>query len=219
MKTAEFHFVDMESFARREHYEYYRKLVRTNYNLTANIDITVFQQKVKEYGLRFYPAFLYAVVKGVNQNKEFRMQVDEDGRLGYWDFVHPSYTIFHKDDHTFSDIWTEFDANFSVFYQRALEDMEQYKEVKGIKTKPNRPENFCPISGVPWLHFSNYSCDTFSEPHMYFPVMSFGRYIKKEEKTEIPLSIFVNHAVADGYHSCKLINDIQEIVQKTEEWM
>lgn len=219
MKTAEFHFVDMEHFARREHFEYYQKLVRTNYNLTANIDLTAFQKKLKEKGFRFYPAFLYAVVKGVNQNKEFRMQVDEEGKLGYWNFVHPSYTIFHKDDHTFSDIWTEFDPKFTTFYDRALNDMQRYKDIKGIKTKPNKPDNFCPISGVPWLNFSNYSCDTFSEPYMYFPVISFGRYVEKEGKIEIPLSIFVNHAVADGYHSCKLINDIQEIVQKAEEWM
>lgn len=219
MKTAEFHFVDMDHYERREHFEYYTKLVRTNYNLTANIDLTALYKRIKEKEIRFYPTFIFAIIKGINQNKEFRMQVDQSGRLGYWDFLHPSYTIFHEDDHTFSDIWTEFNPKFTVFYENALEDIVRYKEVKGVKAKPNKPQNFCPISGVPWLHFSNYSCDTFSEPHMYFPVISFGKYIEKEGKIEIPLSIFVNHAVADGYHSCKLLNDIQNIVQKAEEWI
>lgn len=27
----------------------------------------------------------------------------------------------------------------------------------------------------------------------------------------LSVSVFVSHAVADGYHTCKLINDIQEI--------
>lgn len=29
----------------------------------------------------------------------------------------------------------------------------------------------------------------------------------------IPVSVFVSHAVADGYHTCKLINDMQEIAE------
>ncbi len=219
MKEAGFHLVNMEKYERREHFEYYTSLVRTNYNLTANLDVSVLHKRMKEKKLRFYPTFIYAVMMGINQNKEFRMQIDREGRLGYWDFLHPSYTIFHEDDQTFSDIWTEFDSEFSVFYRNAEEDIVRYGKRKGIKAKPDKPQNFCPISGVPWLHFTNYSCDTFTEPHMYFPVITFGKYLEKEGKVEIPLSVFVNHAVADGYHSCKLFNDIQSIVQKAEEWI
>ncbi|WP_324822696.1 chloramphenicol acetyltransferase [Sinanaerobacter sp. ZZT-01] len=219
MNQAEFHLIDMEKYERREHFDYYMKMVRTNYNLTADLDLTAFYKRIKSKKIQFYPAFIYAIIMGINQNKEFRMQVDAEGRLGYWNFLHPSYTIFHEDDHTFSDIWSEFHPDFLTFYKNATEDMKTYRGVKGVKTKPDKPQNFCPISGVPWLHFTNYSCDTFTEPHMYFPVISFGKYIEKQEKVEIPLSIFVNHAVADGYHSCKLFNDIQNIVEKAEEWI
>jgi len=147
------------------------------------------------------------------------MAFDHNDRLGYWDVCHPSYTIFHADDKTFSDIWTEYQDDFSVFYPQAIADLENFKDVKGIKAKPNRPANFSPISAVPWLSFTGYSNDTFSESKMLFPVTTFGKYFKRHQRMLIPFSVFVNHAVADGYHTCKLIADIQQFFGESPLWM
>ena len=54
---------------------------------------------------------------------------------------------------------------------------------------------------------------------MLFPVTVFGKYYEKEGKILLPFSVFAVHAVADGYHTCKLINDIQEIILDVEIWM
>ena len=48
----------------------------------------------------------------------------------------------------------------------------------------------------------------------------FGKYYKTETKSRIlPLSIYVNHAAADGYHTAKLLNDIQYNCTHCKEWM
>ena len=106
-------------------------------------------EKIKEKKLKFFPTMLYCIIKAVNQNKEFRMDYDKEGNLGYWDYVVPSYTIFHNDDKTFSDIWSEYDENFEKFYKNIVEDIEKYKDIKGVKTKLGRGDNFCPISCIP----------------------------------------------------------------------
>ena len=90
--------------------------------------------------------------------------------------------------------------------------MQQYKHIKGIKTKPRTGQNYCPISCVPWLSFTNISYDTFTENKMLLPIICFGKYHSYHNKITLPFSIFVNHAVADGYHTCKLIQDIQYFV-------
>ncbi len=187
--------------------------------MNVNIDITELLSKIKQNKLRFYPTFIYLISKAINQSKEFRMSFDQNGRLGYWDYSNPSYTIFHDDDKTFSDIWTEYNADFSIFYRQAVADLEKYKDSKGIKAKPNKPENFFPISAVPWLSFIGYSNDTFSESKLLFPVITFGKYFRRHQRILIPFSIFVNHAVADGYHTCKLINDIQQFSVESQIWM
>ena len=67
-------------------------------------------------------------------------------KTGYFDVMHPNFTIFHKDDHTFSDIWSYYDDDFQTCYQNIINDMETYKDVKGPKGKEGQPPNFFCIS-------------------------------------------------------------------------
>ncbi|RHG34534.1 chloramphenicol acetyltransferase CAT [Fusobacterium varium] len=214
-----FHKIDMETWERKEYYHYYINFIKSKYNLNVDMDITKLLKLVKEKKLKLYPVLIYAVMKGINKNKEFRMSYDKEENLGYWDYCNPSYTIFHDDDKTFSDIWSEYSEDFSIFYSNVTRDMEKYKNIKGIKSKPERPDNFSPVSSIPWLSFTGYSNDTYSESNMLFPVTVFGKYYERDRKILLPFSVFAVHAVADGYHTCKLINDIQEIILEVENWL
>ena len=46
---------------------------------------------------------------------------------------------------------------------------------------------------------------------MLFPVILFGRYYEENGRIKIPLNIAVNHAVADGYHTCLFLNRVGEL--------
>ncbi|WP_446897022.1 CatA-like O-acetyltransferase [Clostridium sp. LBM24168] len=211
--------IDMSSWPRIEHFKYYINNIKCKYNMNVNIEITDLLSEIRKRNLRFYPTFIYIVSKAINQNMEFRMSYNGDDELGYWDYLNPVYTIFHEDDKTFSDIWTEFSDDFSKFYTNAVTDMETYKNVKGIKAKPDQPENFYPISAVPWVSFTGYSSISLDESKMLFPVITFGKYFKQNKRMMIPFSMLINHAVADGYHTCKLINDIQYYAKHINNWI
>lgn len=210
--------IDMEKWERREHFKYYMGVLKTNYSFNVEIDITKLVERVKELGLKFFPTMLYCVIRGVNENKEFRMGY-KDGELGYWDWCDPSYTVFHPDDKTFSDIWSSYYKEFPKFYKGVVDDIEKYKNIKGVKTKGGRGDNFCPISSVPWVSFTSLSHDTPGESGMFFPVIVFGKYHEKDGKIVIPLSIYVNHAVADGWHTSKLVKDIENIAESVDSWI
>ncbi|MDR2010843.1 MAG: chloramphenicol acetyltransferase CAT [Bacteroidales bacterium] len=215
----EFSKIDHTNWERKDYFDYYYYKIKTKYTLNANIEITDLLNIKNEKRLKFFPVFLFAILKAVNQNKEFRMSFDKDGNLGYWNFVLPSYTIFHNDDKTFSDIWSDYSGEFTEFYNTVTGDIIKYKNVKGIIARPDRPANYCHVSALPWLSFSGYSHDTFSESSLLFPLIRFGKYFYENNKVLIPFAVFVNHAVADGYHTSKLINDIQDIVTSAEKWL
>ena len=214
-----FHLIDMETWERREHYKYYQTMVHSSYTLNANIKITNLLKEVKRRGLRFYPVYLYMASTAVNQIKEMRMAHDSEHRLGYWDECHPSYTIFHKDDHTFSDIWSEYNKDFSVFYKTCVKDMEVWKDVKGVKTKPDKPDNFTPISCVPWLSYTSQCYDTPMTSPLLFPIILCGKYFEQNGEILLPFSAYVQHLVSDGYHTSLLINTVQELADNYEEWL
>lgn len=216
---AEFQPVDPLTWERKPYFDYYYNTIKSNYTINANVDITDLLKQIQEGGLKFFPVFLYVIMRSINQNKEFRTGFDSDHRLGHWNYVVPSYTIFHKDDHTFSDIWSEYREDFSGFYQTVCADMETYKEVKGIKARPDCPANYCSVSSIPWLSFTGLNQDTYAESSMLFPLIRFGKYFTEGDKTLLPVAVFVKHAVADGYHTCKLINDMQEYSFRAKEWI
>ncbi len=211
--------IDPETWARKPYFDYFINVIKCRYALTVNIDITDLRKHAKDRGKKFFPTFLYAVMRAVNQNREFRLSFNANGDLGYWNFLNPVYTIFHEDDKTFSDIWSEWDEDFAVFHKTMVTDMETYKNVKGIKARPDQPANFCSVSSLPWLSFTGFAQDTYQETKQLFPITRFGKYFEERGRTLIPFALFIHHAVADGYHSSKLINDVQALAAGVKDWM
>lgn len=207
-----FHIIDRETWERSIYFDYYYNQIKCKYSLNANVDITDLMRFRDGHGLRFFPTMLFVIMKAVNRNKVFRMSFNDEGELGYWEEVVPCYTLFHDESKTFTDIWSEYNADFEVFYRTVVEDIQKYKDVTGvIKARPNQPRNFCSVSCLPWLSFTGFAQDTYTETPFLFPLIRFGKFFKQEGKVLLPISVFVSHAVADGYHTSKLINDIQEI--------
>ena len=130
-----FEIIDLEKYERKEHFLHYMNTVPCFYSLTTSIDITNLEKFIKEKGYKLYPTIIYAITRIVNNHKEFRMSLDSENRLGYYTEMDPSYTIFHKDNNTFSNIWTEYNQNFIEFYKSYEKDMKEYGDEKGFITK------------------------------------------------------------------------------------
>ena len=204
-----------ENWLRDEYFEHYLNHVPCTFSITVKLDITAIITSEK----KLYPTMLYYLTTIVNRHKEFRMSFNKAGQLGFFDKMIPCYTIFHKDDHTFSDIWSEYNKDFSVFYKNCVEDMETWKDVKGVKTKPGKPDNFTPISCIPWLSYTSQSYDTPMKSPLLFPIVLFGKYFEQNGEVLLPFSAYLQHLVADGYHTSLFINTVQEIAENYEHWL
>lgn len=210
-----FHLYDRRQWPRSKYYDYYRNIIKTRYTLTDEIDVTQLLKQVNRRGLKFYPVFVHILMQAVNEQPEFRMALDGEKNPGYFDVCHPSYTVFHEDSHTFSDIWTYYDENFERFYAQMTKDIQDYGHIHEIKAKPGQPANFTSISCIPWLNYKAYAIDTYAESDMLFPIILFGRYENKNDRWVLPLSVSMNHAAADGWHVCQFINRVKEL---SEHW-
>ena len=192
--------IEMENWSRREHYLYYTNKLKIEFNMTASIDIKRLLDFCHINGYKFYPSLIYFVTKVLNKIENFRMFKNERGELCVWDKIIPNYTIFHEDDKTFSDCWTDFSEDFDEFYQNITYDMEKFKNKKGIKVKENQPPYFYCISCIPRVSFSACGSRVTNGEPAYFPIITIGKYEKNIDKIMMPINITVAHAVCDGYH-------------------
>ncbi|SFB37262.1 type A chloramphenicol O-acetyltransferase [Clostridium frigidicarnis] len=214
-----FNIIDLDVWDRKPYFEYYLTTLKCTYSITCNIDITGLLSEIKKKDIKFYPTFIYVITKAVNSNKEFRMNFDDKDNLGYWDEMNPCYTIFHDDDKTFSNIWSKYSKDFNVFYNYVLKDMDEYKDVKGLSVKEPFPKNVFPISCTPWVTFTGFNLNVYNDGKYLLPVITLGKYFNENGKILLPLALQIHHAVADGYHSAKFINEIQDFVSNYKEWL
>lgn len=209
-----FHYIHLDSWKRKEWFEHYLHNVRCTYSMTVNIDITKLQLVRREHRVKLYPVLIHLLSKVVNQHEEFRMDLDEHGKLGCWELVHPLYTVFQKEDETFSTIWTESDEDFSTFHNRYQEDMAQFGGIGGFSPKANVPPNHFSVSSIPWSTFTGFNLNVYGEGTYLRPIFTFGKYFEQGGHILLPLSVQVHHAVCDGFHVSRLINEFQELANR-----
>ena len=201
--------IDLETWPRRQHYPYYKEGLKCGYSITVRADVTALAAYARRSGRRFYGCFLYAAAKAVNGLEAMKMMITPEGGPGVWETVHPNFTVFHEDDGTFTDLWTEYRPDFEDFYREWERVRQTYGSVHGVKGRPGQPANFFCVSCVPWLDFTGFSTQSPGEPAP-FPIITYGKYTRAGERLTLPVALTIAHASADGYHASLFFKHLQE---------
>ena len=203
-----FKIIDRENWSRKEYFEHYFSNVPCTYSMTTKLDIT----KIIESKKKLYAAMLYYLTIIVNRHVEFRIAFNKDNELGVYDEMLPCYTIFHKDTETFSNLWTVYCKDYEEFYKMYENDLRQYGNQKGMFGKPDVPDNCFTVSMIPWVSFEGFNLNLQKGYDYLLPIFTMGKYYEENGRILLPLAIQVHHAVCDGFHLCRFINELQELI-------
>lgn len=209
--------IDVSQWSRREYFDHYLDQVPCTYNMTLNLDLTAILKEVKGRDLKLYPTMIYLLAMLVNRREEFRMAIDNDGRVGIYDFLHPSYTVFQKVGETFTNIWTEYNASFSEFYRQYESDVRDYADIKSFVGKPDAPPNIFNISSIPWVSFTGFNLNLPKSENYLLPIFTMGKYFHDNDRTWLPIAIQVHHAVCDGFHLARFVNELQDAMNAFDQ--
>lgn len=205
-----FQVIDKENWPRKEYFEHYFTGVPCTYSMTVNLDIT----RILERGNKLYPAMLYYLTTIVNRHPEFRTAISQSGELGVYSEMLPSYTVFHRDTELFSELWTSYDPDLEAFCAAYERDVQQYKEHGGLLGKPGCPKNVFNVSMIPWTTFEGFHLNLQKGYEYLLPIFTMGKYKKENGRILLPLAVQVHHAVCDGFHVCRFVNELQEMIER-----
>lgn len=205
-----FKLIDVSKWDRKEYFDHYLHDITCTYSMTLNLDLTILLQEVKREGVKLYPVMIYLLSMIVNRHEEFCTALDPNGQVGIFDLLHPSCTVFQKESETFTNLWTEYTPSFSEFYQRYLLDIQNYGEIKRFIAKPNMPANVLNVSSIPWVSFTGFNLNLPKITDYLLPIFTTGKYFEQNGKMWLPIAIQVHHAVCDGFHLARFINELQE---------
>lgn len=202
--------IDPSSWPRMQTFYYFSQMDPTGYSLTVELDVTALRRTLKTRELKFYPAYLWLVTKNLNDDPAFRLEKQGE-QIGTYDTLTPLYAVFHEDDKSFSMMWTEFDPDFSAFYRAFTENQIRYGANHGFLSQPETPPpaNAYTVSCLPWVSFQHFAIHSYGLKDYFFPSVEVGKFVFRDGRCLLPLSLTCHHAASDGYHVAQFLKRLQ----------
>lgn len=189
--------LDMATYKRKEHFDYFRHMAYPYVGTTVNVDITGFLEKVKKEGFPFFLSFCYCVQKAANSVPEFRQRISDGGILEFA-YCRTSHTVALEDG-TYCYCTLDGQMPFSDYIPYAVKEQEKAKVQCSIKEESEDVQDMIFISTVPWMTFTSL-VQPVPMPADSNPRITWGRYFGQAGRTLMPVAVLCHHALVDGVH-------------------
>ena len=215
MPDTHFKVVDREAYYRKGVFRHFSEDCKCSASMTARIDVTELVACSRKSGTKFYLNFLYLLSKVLNSREDYRMgwlwQTEE---LICYDVIHPTQYVFHEDTETCTPVYTEYSPDYERFYSGAMRDLERAKNSREYALDSANHPNWFDASCIPWLSYDSLHIEL-PDGYLYFsPIVNWGRYRAENGRLLMPVTVRLNHAVADGYLIAKVFRLLQEEIDR-----
>ncbi|HEY0068040.1 MAG TPA: chloramphenicol acetyltransferase [Flavisolibacter sp.] len=199
--------LDIDQWARRDHFNFFRQFEEPFFGVCVNIDCTAAYQKAKESNTSFFLYYLYQSLAAANAIEPFRYRIKNDEVLVY-DRVNASPTI-NRPDGTFGFSYMDYYESLEEFIGYAQQEIARVQGSTGLIPAISG-ENVIHYSSIPWINFTQLSHARSFSFKDSCPKISFGRMTEENGRRTMPVSIHVHHALMDGYHAGQYVELFQE---------
>lgn len=203
--------LNKDNWERYDHYRYYKDKIKSGYTMTVKLDVENLLRLKEKYKLS--ALIYYCICRALNREHNLNFRVfEQDNKVFAYDNVNVLFTIFHEDNNTFSNVWVPRNDDLLEFTKQVEQVKQTYKNKHGVSVAVGKPSNCVPVSIIPWAHFESFCSDLFEETKNCLPLVTIGMI----KENLMPVSIYVKHSVADGFHTARLFNDIQDEINSLE---
>lgn len=210
--------LDIETYYRKDAFLRFTEMSKASISITHKLDVTALQQHSKMTGTKFYINFLYCLARVINSRDDYKMAYFwQTKQTVVFDKMNIKHYVFFEDTETCTPIYTEFDDDYETFYKRCSDDIALAKQ-KHEGNKEPEAQNYFEASYISWISYESLHLELPDGFLFFQPIINWGRYSKENEKLIMPITIRMNHAVADGYLVAKafllLESEIKSLTSK-----
>lgn len=200
---------DLENWERKEHFNFFNSFEEPFFGITVDIDCTIAYHKCKKEGIGFFLYYLHQSLAAANAVENFRLRI-EDNQIYLYDQVNAS-AVINRADNSFGFSYIDYFIDFKEFEVAAKLEIENVRNAEGLNLSGNNA-NVIHISAMPFLKFTSLSHARSFSFKDSCPKFSFGKMTDENGKKTMPISIHVNHALADGYHVSLFVDEFQRLM-------
>ena len=204
--------IDIDTWDRKEHYQFFSRSDYPHYHIGANLDITEYHRQVKEKGIPISFALTYTVTQAMSQVEAFRYRI-LDGNVVLYDRLHPYFAYTAPNKKYFKMVLCEIEDDMAGFAYKAKEKALGQEEYF-IREDTTGRSDLIFISSIPKVSFTHLSHTiTMSNPNDANPRLSWGRYFEENGRLLLPFNVQAHHAFVDGDHMGEYFEALQKMLQ------
>ena len=118
--------------------------------------------------------------------------------------------MFHEDTETCTPVYTEYFEDYEQFYKGAVSDVEAAKNTREYLLDAENHPNWFDASYISWLSYDSMNVELPDGYLYYLPIVNWGKYREENGRLMMPLTVRLNHAIADGY----LVANVYRLIEK-----
>ena len=210
MSRREPEILDLASWKRREHFEFFRHYEKPWFNICADVDVTALVARCAEPGgPSFFLASLWLSLVAANGVEELRYRLRGD-QVVVHEVIHGGSTVLMPDE-TFAFAYFDFVPEFATFAEEGARELERVKGGPGgLRPRPER-DDMIHYSVIPWVAFSSFSHARTWKGDLSVPKIVFGKHRAAGGRRLLPVSVEVHHALVDGLHVGRFYERFEEL--------
>lgn len=210
-----YQYIDMNTYNRKKHFEYFNSLAFPYTGMTVNVDITEILEEIKDNRLPFFLTICYCVSKAANGIREFRQRIKENQIVEY-NHCRTSHTVALEDG---TYCYCELDDNhgsFPEYIRYAVAEQDKAKQNNSIEEGEEDSLDKLFVSSVPWASYTAV-VNPVPIPADSNPRITWGKYFTQNDRVWLPVTVLCNHALVDGRHVSEfyrlLDNELEKLVK------
>ena len=212
-------YLDTTTWARRDAFEFFRHFDKPYFNVCVRLDVSPLKAVLTARGGGGLSLACYFIaLRLANLHQAFRLRL-EGGRVRVHDEVHGSTTVLREDGESF--FFAEFDhsADFDAFAAQAGAAIDAARTMHAaFEPKPDDSARVY-FTSLPWLHFTSFSHARNWKREDSIPRFAFGRAQAEAGALWLPMSVEVHHALMDGVHVGRYVQDFEATLREPEPWL
>lgn len=205
------HEIDIAQWERKEHFEFYSQNATPHYCVAFNVDITNLLAFTRKNAISFYYSLIYLCTQAINEIDEFLLETEDD-RVYKIDRRVPCFTDLKKGATSFHMVSLPCDGDMVTFAKNAR--IESQTNPLSVYALEGLRESQIIYSCIPWADITMCSNERdYTDPKLKddtAPILVWGKYVERDGKYIINMTLDVNHRFIDGYF-------VGQFVQKLEE--
>lgn len=203
--------IDLTTWKRREHFDFFGSCDLPFYNINTRIEVTGLKAYAKAQGFSLTNVLMHLVLTSMQTIENFRYRCADD-RVILCDSLHPSLAHIKPGEDLFMLVIGEYHPDLAAFdagIKTTIENQTDYFPFR--KTNARIRNDLVFFSSLHWFAFQGVDHTLSLNKNDGIPRVTWGKIVLADQSEWLPFNIQVNHRFVDGIHVHYLLEEMRKL--------